>query len=158
LPGPGLSLLDLDQVRFIGDILRQDVENAKLACTPKAAAPSQYWQGIYSPNDNYYYDSPEDFRGLNRLFHELGLNALDYGPALNEARSAIARDFTGAVYYFRVLGDSDISALVLSYNVPAISDALVRKTVNWTSIPNGNDIASIFAQTPDRVVINVNDE
>src|SRR5204863_8143688 len=108
LPGPGLSLLDLNQVRFIGDILRQDVRSAKLPCTPKVRPPSQHWLGIYAPIYTFYYDSPEDFRSLNRLFHELGLNALDDGPTSSEARSAIARDFTGAVYYFRVLGDSDI--------------------------------------------------
>src|SRR5262249_41272804 len=60
--------------------------------------------------------------------------------------------------YFRVLGDSDIAQLVLSYKLPAIQDALLSKAISWRGIPNGNDIAALFKATPDRVIINVNDE
>ena len=42
LPGPGLSLLDLDQVRFLTNILRQDIANTALAPLPKVSPPLQY--------------------------------------------------------------------------------------------------------------------
>jgi hypothetical protein len=158
LPGPSLSLLDLDQVRFLSDILQQDAENAKAASVPQASSPRQCWLGMFFPNSLYYYDSRDDFDSLFALFGKLGLNALDYGPSLAEAAVTIGRGFTGAVYYFRVLGDSDIASLVSSYKLSAIRDALIAKAASWRDIPSGNDIAALFRATPDRVVINVNDE
>src|SRR5262249_22393808 len=125
LPGPSLSLLDLNQVRFLSDILRQDIKNARLASIPKVLAPTKYWLGMFFPHGIYFYDCSEDFIGLYALFRELGLNALDDGPALSETALTLAQGFTGAVYYFRVLGDSDIAQLVLSYKLPAIQDALL---------------------------------
>jgi hypothetical protein len=159
LPGPSLSLLDLNQVRFLSDILGQDIANAEDALIPKALSPQQYWLGMFFPNSASDYDLSEDLNALYGLFRELGLNALDYGPALSETALSLDRGFTGAVYYFRVLGDSDIAQLVLSYKLPAIRDALLSKAIGWRGgIPNGNDIAALFKTTPDRVLINVNDE
>jgi hypothetical protein len=158
LPAPSLSLLDLSQVRFLSDILRQDIANADAASIPKASSPQQYWLGMFFPNSAFDYDSSEDFAALYALFRDLGLNALDYGPALSETALTLDQGFTGSVYYFRVLGDSDIAQLVLSYKLPAIRDALLSKAISWRGIPNGNDIAALFKATPDRVLINVNDE
>jgi hypothetical protein len=111
--------------------------------------------GQFFPNTTVDYDSSGDFVGLYALFRDLGLNALDYGPGLGDALSSFGQGFSGAVYYFRILGDSDVASLILSYKLPAIEAALLGKAIGW---PDGNDVAALFKATPDRAVINVNDE
>lgn len=122
-------MLDLNRVRFLADILRQDIANTNLAQLPKVSSPLQYWLGIFFSHFTTDYDSSEDYIALYGLFRELGLNAQDYGPALSDATLTLGQGFSGAVYYFRVLGDSDIAQLVLSYKLTEIQDALLSKAI-----------------------------
>jgi len=77
---------------------------------------------------------------------------------MGDAPSTVGQGFSSAVYYFRILGDSDIAPLILSYALPRIQAALRGKAIGWVGSPDGNDIAALFNATPDRVVVNVNDE
>jgi len=151
LPEARYSLLDVERdVQFLSDIAARDTIEVWHVDRSKVEQPACFWVAS-GPNNRSFLQEDEPRADLFRLFQQVGLNALDEGPSIDEACLAEAHGLRSGLFYWR----SWLSRVGVDYDLRAMRRTLEADAAGWLG---GYDLYRLFSHAPERAVINVNDE